>query len=253
MKARPGFSITSEDSGMPVDLALRSCQLRLLASLLGYPTQENFERARASLASCVEFVDNLPCDTRGELLALSEHLSHLERAEYETAYLRVFTHICSPDCNPCETSYVAKHIFQVSQRLSQITGFYRTFGLEVSGERPDHISVEVEFLGFLCYREAIETDAGSAEKANMMRSAQRRFIASHIGEWVCPLAALIRRRSGSGPMFALADLLEATLKSEALRLGAKLTAFDADTQVRNLAELSVAPDPRASAGAASGE
>lgn len=216
---------------LPADVAVRPCLLRMLASLLGYPTPHVFATAKENLAASLSHADSLDPSVRLALISFSTQFERMGREQYEAEFLDVFTHVSTPDCNPCETSYLASHIFQVSQRLSQITGFYSAFGLEVEGERADHVSVELEFLAYLAYREALETADGSEAKSQTMRLAQARFVESHIGKWASSLAALVRRRSPRGVMGALADLFEATVRSEAARHKVGFVEFLADAQI----------------------
>ena len=72
----------------------------------------------------------------------------------------------------------------VDGRFSSPTTFavqneYHQAGLELSGERPDHAAVELEFLSFLSKRE--EEDAGQAKK---WRVARHRFLKEHAGRWL---------------------------------------------------------------------
>ncbi|HXG23789.1 MAG TPA: molecular chaperone TorD family protein, partial [Chthonomonadales bacterium] len=199
------------------NLALRSCLLRLLALSLGYPTVDRFEAMRKSLETCIEYRDRLPKRIAERLSQFAAAIQPLDHDAYESKYLKVFTHVCAADCNPCETSYMAKHIFQVSQRMAAITGFYRAFGLETSGERPDHVAVELEFLAFLCYRESLEWMEGSRQNALTMRQGQRRFLERHLGKWVGAFTVLMKRKAQTGAMYLLADLLERVVRSEAAR------------------------------------
>jgi TorA maturation chaperone TorD len=128
------------------------------------------------------------------------------------------THVCAADCNPCETSYLSKHLFQVSQRLAAITGFYHAFGLSPAGERPDHIAVELEFLGFLCCREALEAADGASGSSLEMRAAQTTFLSNHLGKWAPAFALLVLRKAPAGPIRLLAELMDAAIRSEAKRL-----------------------------------
>lgn len=227
--------VTTTKSDPPIseqatDLVLRSCLLRLLALSFGYPTVDRFEAMRQSLKTCLEFRDRLPKRITERLSRFAAAIQNLDHDAYESEYLKVFTHVCAADCNPCETSYLAKHIFQLSQRLAAITGFYRAFGLETSGERPDHIAVELEFLAFLCYRESLEWMEGSRPNALTMRQGQRRFIERHLGKWVGAFTVLMRRKAQTGAMYVLADLLERVVRSEAARHRVSFTRFRPDAQ-----------------------
>ncbi len=76
----------------------------------------------------------------------------LEKLQAE--YLRIFGHTISKECPPYETEYGGMHIYQRTQELGDIAGFYKAFGVEVSDtirERMDHISTQLEFMYFLAY------------------------------------------------------------------------------------------------------
>jgi len=203
-------------------IALSACLLRLLASALGCPTPDRFARMEACLQTCLAHRDQFPPRLAGPLAALASLAGSLGQEGYEAEYLRVLTHVFAADCNPCETSYRARHLFQLSMRMAEISGFYRAFGLDVAGERPDHIAVELEFLAFLCYRESLERAEGRLAAARTMRQAQRRFLERHLGLWSGAFAGLLRRKSPEGPLRAVADLLEGTVRSEAARLRASI-------------------------------
>jgi TorA maturation chaperone TorD len=210
------------------NIALRSCLLRLLALSFGYPTAERFEALRTCLQTCLAFRERVPKRIAEPLSEFAAAIQSYDQSGYESEYLKVFTHVCAADCNPCETAYVAKHIFQVSQRMAALAGFYRAFGLETSGERPDHIAVELEFLAFLCYRESLERMEGSLQNAQIMHQAQRRFLEQHLGKWVRGFIFMMRRKAQTGAMYQLANMLECVMKSEAARLHMAWTKFRAD-------------------------
>jgi TorA maturation chaperone TorD len=118
-------------------------------------------------------------------------------------FSRVFGYTLQCDCPPYETLYgsggyagantqlAGAQVFEQSQTLGDIAGFYRAFGLEVSDqikERLDYISIELEFMSFLAYKEAyaLISDGGEKEKAERIeicRDAQRKFLSDHLGRW----------------------------------------------------------------------
>jgi TorA maturation chaperone TorD len=84
-------------------------------------------------------------------------------------FSKIFGYTLQCDCPPYETLYgsggyagantqlAGAQVFEQSQTLGDIAGFYRAFGLEVSDqikERLDYISIELEFMSFLAYKEA---------------------------------------------------------------------------------------------------
>ncbi|MAG14225.1 MAG: hypothetical protein CMN78_06485 [Spirochaetales bacterium] len=81
------------------------------------------------------------------------------------------------------TEYTASGQFQKINSLSDIMGFYRAFGLRIENERPDALSVELEFMHFLIYKTiyAIENRPDNhEEKAQICIDAQGKFFKCHL-------------------------------------------------------------------------
>lgn len=207
----------------------RSGAYRFLASALRYPDEAAWEvvageggraefRASAEVLADTAPFEGLPRAT--EVLGAFETGSLGElRKEYEAT----FGHIVSSDCPPYELSYGAGHSFMQSHTLSDISGFYRAFGLEVAEgapERPDHVGLELEFLYFLSFKEARAREEGAEERVVLCREAQRKFLEDHLGRWG-PLFA--GRLAAMGPGFyrALGRWMEAFLSRDCRHLGAR--------------------------------
>jgi len=62
---------------------------------------------------------------------------------------------------------------------------------------PDHICVELEYLGHLVKVEAEAWSSGNEAAAMHSRSFQASFIERHLGRWVVPFCSKIVRRTGS--------------------------------------------------------
>ena len=81
------------------------------------------------------------------------------------------------------TEYTEKGGFQKSFSLSDIMGFYKAFGLQIEKERPDSISVELEFMHYLIFKtiRVLENRTSSAmDKASICVDAQRKFFDEHL-------------------------------------------------------------------------
>jgi len=147
----------------------------------------------------------------------------------QAEYRQTFGHTISQECPPYETQYGSAHLFQQAQSLGDIAGFYRAFGVEVSDrakERLDHIAVELEFMGFLAFKEAYALAHHSEEKAAICREAQRKFMEAHLGRWAPLFAKLLGRKAQEGFYRRLASFLEAFITAECRRMGAKPFAFE---------------------------
>lgn len=139
------------------------------------------------------------------------------------AYDAVFGHVVRGPCPAYEGEYGEPKGHRFAHEIGDVTGFYNAFGLGPSRghpERPDHISVECEFMAFLALKEACALEAHGAEKADLCRDASRKFLEEHLGRFGRALAARVRRRAGA-PFYAeAARLLDAAIVSDAARLGA---------------------------------
>jgi len=237
---------SAEDLDRGAKLALRSCLLRLLSRALSYPTSATYSELESCLNACIEISSYLTFRERGLLREIRSTLNDLGREGYEREFLRVFTHVCATDCNPCETAYTARHIFQVSQSLATITGIYKAFGLEAGGERPDHIAVELEFLAFLRFREASEIPSRKKDRVEILRRGQRVFLEHHLGTWVGVFGGLVDRKAQGGPIALVGTLVTETLSNEARELGFELPVVSTDLSI-SLSPGYVAVSPLASA------
>lgn len=82
-------------------------------------------------------------------------------------------------------------------QMADIAGFYRAFGFEVSGERPDHIVPELEFLALVLVKEAYALMAGDGGGAEICATARRKFVTGHPGRWLPMLRERARATDGA--------------------------------------------------------
>lgn len=138
-----------------------------------------------------------------------------------TEYDRIFGHRVGGDCPLYEAQYAAGGVFAQAQRLADIAGFYRAFGLDVdeaAGERPDHVSLELEFMHVLAYREAYARRYHGPDEVALLFDAQRAFVRDHLSRWVPALGGLLLKSAG-GVYATLASALTAWLTAELKILG----------------------------------
>lgn len=150
-------------------------------------------------------------------------LAGLSEAGLKRAHAAAFGLGMSKHCPPYESEYGQAHIFEKTQTLADITGFYRAFGLELAEgarDRPDHLAFELEFMEFLCQKQAFAERMGhKPEQIDLCRDAQRAFLDAHLGCWAFSLAERIIGKSPTGVFAGLARLLEAFLSHELAVLG----------------------------------
>ena len=124
-------------------------------------------------------------------------------------YEAVFGHTISKQCPPYETEYANMHLFQQSDFLADLAGFYRAFNVHVKEgtERLDHIAIQLEFLHLASFKEARALESGDAEAAEICREAQASFLEDHLGRWAEIFAKRLQRRDADGPYASAARML----------------------------------------------
>jgi TorA maturation chaperone TorD len=162
---------------------------------------------------------------------------------------RLLGHTVRSACPPYELEYSPSEVFQQSQSLADVAGFYHAFGLRLDGplaERPDHIVPQWEFLGLLAFMEWRAGRDAQAEGVESCRSAARAFIKDHAATWMFAWFTRVRRESPDGLLAAACDVAEAVLRDACRSFG--LSAGPAWLELRPVGE----EDSTISCGAAGG-
>lgn len=228
-------------------LAAREQVLRLLALAASDPSSARFELVHdegfLELAlAAADFlaqdersfpVDLAPGESAPSTLRLTDLVEALQepRERLEQDHVRVFGLVVSKECPPYEVQYCPQ-TFSVyrSQRLADIAGFYRAFGLAPgrdAPERADHLACELEFQAWLVAKERHAVGQGGEsweERAALCRGAQRSFAEEHLAWWVPAFAhALLDRTRNLDPppklQVALAGALASYVPIERAVLG----------------------------------
>ena len=194
----------------------RACKYQLLSQALIYPDDDVVAAmVETDLPQAREATAFLPVDLDPELAAFGDQMADLSPSELKSLHGHIFSHVVSADCPPCEAFYTAKEIFQETTELADIAGFFKAFGLALAeSERVDHISVELEFMHFLTFKEAYAQTHHDAAKARFCRETQRKFIRDHLGRWGIHFARLLDQGADGGYYGCLASLLEKFISSE---------------------------------------
>jgi TorA maturation chaperone TorD len=163
-----------------------------------------------------------------ELLDHRMVLERLPKSQHalNTQYESTFGLLVSSNCPPYETEYInSKYAFQRSNGLADISGFYQAFGLTTSDqhpERPDHIALELEFMATLLALERQAADEPSrrqADRQQVCRDAQFRFLQQHLAWWIPAFARLLGKQNSRGFYDAAGVFLTAMIPAERAILG----------------------------------
>jgi len=169
----------------------------------------------------------------GELAAyLRSAEFRAEVAQLESAYHALF-HL-EGGVPLYESAYRGAHEFQWAETLADVNGFYRAFGLELVGERPDHLSAELEFMHVLALKEGrARAEVGAVawrEHLQVTWEAERAFLRDHLAVWVPAFARELTRRAAEvgasiGSFYGrMSAWLERFLQSECARFGVSPSA-----------------------------
>lgn len=126
---------------------------------------------------------------------------------------------------PYETEYGGGGPFYQPQQLSDIAGFYRAFGLDVSPEqheRCDHFCCECEFMCFLHAKEAHALISGDPEMAEAVVTAQRLFLRDHLGQFSRSFLHRVMQNAPESWHAAAAAFAKAFIESECRRFGVEV-------------------------------
>ncbi len=238
MSAKPRTSRTGE-KGLEEALK-RSRVYQLLSDAFTFPEEESFRMLKTSFLN--ELIVQLDHTNAGggdgefDFCRLRESVDRLGNVSHlASEYTRSFGYTLSTECPPYETQYEYAHIFQQTQALADIAGFYWAFGLEVSSsatERLDHITVELEFMGFLACKQAYAMAQHGEEQIKICLDALKKFMKEHLGRWVPTFATHLARKAGEGFYKELAELTAWWVWKDAKQLGVTPSRLEETTAAR---------------------
>jgi len=202
----------------------RSTLYRLLAKSFLYPTQEVFDFIRSPL-----YEENISRYLDGRDSVRQELITPC-REELEREYNRLFAHLGSAKCPPYETEYGYDNIFQKTEAMADIAGFYRAYELEVGDtntERVDFISTELEFMAYLALKEAYAREQGNQEHLEICVDSQQKFLRDHLGRWISIFSKILSNSTDNTFYKQLATMTANFLDEEARTLGIDLDKVSA--------------------------
>jgi TorA maturation chaperone TorD len=173
-----------------------------LASLLFQEPRENRAAELSALAALV----SEPVRAGAEALVAETAL----RAE---DYQRV---LGPGGCAAAESSYDRAAIANRGPLIADVSAFYEAFAYpprHTSDLVPDHIVVELDFLGFLALKIAFAMHEGRAEECAVARTAYDEFLERHTGFWIDALLAGLTA-GGHAPFASAARWVTALLERE---------------------------------------
>jgi DMSO reductase family type II enzyme chaperone len=208
------------------DLALcRSALYEALALGFRPPTEETVARLVApdSVAALADAATVLDQAWGSDLTSDARRLAGPSGLDpLAAAFRRLFGYTSRGAVPPYETEYGEDSVFHPMHEMSDLSAFYRAFGLEVAPtahERVDHVSCECEFLLVLARREACAIERDDSVMLEETRRATRLFLRDHLGRWAPGFGRKLAREDQGGFFGALGMLCADFVTRECVRLG----------------------------------
>jgi len=200
----------------------RAILYRLLSLACDYPTPDTCKSLRGVAEAAAVAASVIGPGVTNEVQHLCAVLQACDDEALEHAHNAVFTLTTSPTCPAYETAYTAKHLFQASEQMADVAGFYRAFGVEAHGERHDGLAMELEFAYLLALKEAYALEHHGRAQVAICRKAERAFFHDHLGRWGYAVGDRMMAADPAGVVGAAGALLTAFLVCERrhLRAGA---------------------------------
>jgi len=171
------------------------------------------------IANCFDYPD------KERLLNIKEMATDLYKAGYPDESINNMLHSLAEAANEDEVLYAFTNIFvkggvalsethllQKYNSVSDANAFYKAFGFSPkTGENPDSIMYQLEFLALLLVKSVIAPDD---ESRNVTEDAYQKFLEEHTGEFALALAKRLREGE-AGPFFlTVSYLLEEFITNE---------------------------------------
>ena len=203
--------LTDREDTRAQDLLIRARRFQVLAAALAYPEPGHCEAVGKDLAQLADSAaqDEALTDLAVAWAACDEEVL---RAEHGRLFLG------QTPCPLHEAAYSsARNLAGPAADIADISGFYQAFGMDIredTPERPDLLTVELEFCSSLLTREAYALLNGWQEATEITVDAARAFLEDHLGRWRGVLSERLGCHGAQAPLPQLAAWLDVLLEAE---------------------------------------
>jgi TorA maturation chaperone TorD len=167
-----------------------------------------------------------------KFLCCAAGLGPRSREELQSAYFGLFGSSSLTQQVPLtESAYLEPAAMASGELLVALEREYQSVGVAVSpisGQGPDHVAVELEFVAFLSAREGEAWMNRDAPQALELMQREKRFIEQHPCRWIPSMARMVGARAGSGLYGLAAEAAWAMVAHDADFLGALADSFQVE-------------------------
>jgi TorA maturation chaperone TorD len=163
----------------------QSCTYRFLALLFQPPSPE-MARELADLAGVLD--ESLREDGRALAFELGPDVEH----DYHALLGG------SGRCRDCESDYQVAALGGKGPLLADVAAFYRAFHFAADDHclAPDHVAVELDFLGYLAMKAAYARHASLIDEREICELAAEQFDRDHVARWLPSFLAQVMSAAG---------------------------------------------------------
>lgn len=104
--------------------------------------------------------------------------------------------------------------FVMGPSALKVREFYLKADLSPLGELPDHIGMEMAFMGLLCEKEAEQWNAGNEDRARDYLKLEKAFLQEHLSRWVDEYLDAINIKASTAFYRAIAMLAKEFIRLE---------------------------------------
>lgn len=190
---------------------------RYLSVAFSYPSEEMLQTLENSLGDLAQSVQavGIAYDTASLRPVLVEARGRL--LDLQGEYNALFA--TSAKVPSWETAYEIDKTARKAAELSDIEGFYRAFGLNVSAPvEPDSLVAELEFLALLLQKKLYAQTAGNGEGVEVCDDAYRKFLTDHLGRWYEAFLGRLNDAAEEDYYRQIGGLLQTFLEQETSKL-----------------------------------
>lgn len=179
----------------------------LLARCYAEPEQALPEKMKEVCETC----PRSQCQLSGEMEELRSIFYASDNRDLLVEHARLFVGPFELEAPPFGSVYLEGQM--MGESAFQAQEIYKECGLQIANDfhsPPDHVVAELEFLAYLCFRQANSEE----EHAQSIREKKGRFLQEHIGAWFPAFTLKINNHSRMQFYRKLADLSARIVQEE---------------------------------------
>ncbi len=201
---------------------------KILSLGLSYPEENNWVLIESQFTMTKDLFEG---EMLSRLNSVKEYFIENRRRieDIKSEYLNIFD--VGRKISPYETEYMTEKLSRKPFELADIAGFYTAFGLRVNEkmrnkEALDHISIELEFMAILEWKEQYALENGQEENLKIVKDAKLKFLQEHLAKWGFFFCRQIYGLERDSFFIRLAKLFELVLILECQRYSLDVSIFD---------------------------